>query len=82
MCNWVSGSGKISLINQILYKGLTTILNRRYMYAGDRYSIEGANNVDKIIVLIKTYGRTPRSNPATYIGLFLLFGIICKNSTC
>ncbi len=67
----VSGSGKSSLINQILYKGLATILNRRYMYAGDHDSIEGANNVDKIIIINqKPIGRTPRSNPATYIGLF------------
>ena len=67
----VSGSGKSSLINQILYKGLATIINRKYMYAGEHDSIEGARNIDKIIIIDqKPIGRTPRSNPATYIGLF------------
>ena len=67
----VSGSGKSSLVNQILYKGLATILNKKYMYAGKHDKIEGAENIDKIIIIDqKPIGRTPRSNPATYIGLF------------
>ena len=67
----VSGSGKSSLINEILYKGLATILNRKYMYAGKHDKIEGAENIDKIIIINqKPIGRTPRSNPATYINLF------------
>ncbi len=67
----VSGSGKSSLVNEILYKGLATILNRKYMYAGKHKKIEGAENVDKIIIINqKPIGRTPRSNPATYINLF------------
>ena len=67
----VSGSGKSSLVNEILYKGLATKLNRKYMYAGKHKEIEGAENIDKIIIIDqKPIGRTPRSNPATYINLF------------
>lgn len=67
----VSGSGKSSLINQILYKGLKGILDHKYAFAGDHDSIEGAENIDKLIIIDQTpIGRTPRSNPATYIGLF------------
>lgn len=67
----VSGSGKSSLVNEILNKGLKGILNHKYSFAGDHDSIEGAENIDKLIVIDQTpIGRTPRSNPATYIGLF------------
>lgn len=67
----VSGSGKSSLVNEILNKGLKGILNHKYAFAGDHDSIEGAENIDKLIVIDQTpIGRTPRSNPATYIGLF------------
>lgn len=67
----VSGSGKSSLINQVLYKGLDGILNRKHGYAGKHKKIEGYENIDKIITIDQTpIGRTPRSNSATYTGLF------------
>ena len=67
----VSGSGKSSLINQVLNKGLNGILNKKHSYAGKHDSIEGAENIDKLIIIDQTpIGRTPRSNPATYTGLF------------
>ncbi|MCC7562138.1 MAG: excinuclease ABC subunit UvrA [Methanobrevibacter arboriphilus] len=67
----VSGSGKSSLINQVLYKGLNGIVNRKQTFAGKYDSIDGAENIDKIIIIDQTpIGRTPRSNPATYTGLF------------
>ncbi|WP_042707254.1 excinuclease ABC subunit UvrA [Methanobrevibacter wolinii] len=67
----VSGSGKSSLVNEILNKGLNGILNHKYAFAGEHDSIEGAENIDKLIVIDQTpIGRTPRSNPATYIGVF------------
>lgn len=67
----VSGSGKSSLINQVLNKSLTGILNKKHNYTGKHDSIEGAENIDKLIVIDQTpIGRTPRSNPATYTGLF------------
>ncbi|MDR0900878.1 MAG: excinuclease ABC subunit UvrA [Methanobrevibacter sp.] len=67
----VSGSGKSSLINQVLYKGLNGILNHKHTFAGKYDKIEGAENIDKIIVIDQTaIGRTPRSNPATYTGVF------------
>lgn len=67
----VSGSGKSSLINEILYKGLSGKLNNKFTFAGDYDKIEGVNNIDKIIAIDqKPIGRTPRSNPATYTGVF------------
>ncbi|MDO5850424.1 MAG: excinuclease ABC subunit UvrA [Methanobacteriaceae archaeon] len=67
----VSGSGKSSLINQVLYKGLSTEINRKYMHPGKHDSIEGTENIDKVIRITQTpIGRTPRSNPATYTGVF------------
>ena len=67
----VSGSGKSSLINQVLYKGLNGVINRKQTFAGKYGSIDGAENIDKIIIIDQTpIGRTPRSNPATYTGLF------------
>ncbi|KZX10945.1 excinuclease ABC subunit UvrA [Methanobrevibacter filiformis] len=67
----VSGSGKSSLINEVLYKGLNAKINHTHTFAGNHKSIEGAENIDKIIVINQTpIGRTPRSNPATYTGVF------------
>ncbi|MDR1722201.1 MAG: excinuclease ABC subunit UvrA, partial [Methanobrevibacter sp.] len=67
----VSGSGKCSLSNEVLYKGLNGLLNHKHTFAGAHKKIEGANNIDKIIVIDQSaIGRTPRSNPATYTGLF------------
>lgn len=67
----VSGSGKSSLINEILYKGLSGKLNNKFTFAGDYDKIEGVSNINKIIAIDqKPIGRTPRSNPATYTGVF------------
>lgn len=67
----VSGSGKSSLINEILYKGLSGKLNNKFTFAGDYDKIEGVSSIDKIIAIDqKPIGRTPRSNPATYTGVF------------
>lgn len=67
----VSGSGKSSLINEILYKGLSGKLNNKFTFAGDYDKMEGVSNIDKIIAIDqKPIGRTPRSNPATYTGVF------------
>ena len=67
----VSGSGKSSLVNEILYKYLAKKLNRANTRAGKFDSIEGLEKLDKIIMIDQSpIGRTPRSNPATYTGLF------------
>lgn len=67
----VSGSGKSSLINEILYKGLSEKLNNKFAFSGKYDDIKGYENIDKIIAIDqKPIGRTPRSNPATYTGLF------------
>ena len=67
----VSGSGKSSLVNEILYKYLARKLNRANTRAGRFDSIEGVERLDKIIMIDQSpIGRTPRSNPATYTGLF------------
>ena len=67
----VSGSGKSSLVNEILYKRLATDLNRAKTRAGKHKGIEGEEFLDKIIAIDQSpIGRTPRSNPATYTGLF------------
>ncbi|WP_288886451.1 excinuclease ABC subunit UvrA [uncultured Eubacterium sp.] len=67
----VSGSGKSSLINEILYKSLAKTLNRARTVAGDHDDIEGVEVLDKVIDIDQSpIGRTPRSNPATYIGVF------------
>ena len=67
----VSGSGKSSLINEILYKGIKGKLTRKFTFAGKYDDIEGLENIDKIIAIDqKPIGRTPRSNPATYTGVF------------
>ena len=67
----VSGSGKSSLVNEILYKRLACDLNRAKTRAGKHKAIEGEEYLDKIIAIDQSpIGRTPRSNPATYTGLF------------
>ncbi len=67
----VSGSGKSSLINEILYKALANELNGAKKNAGKYKAIEGIENLDKVIDIDQSpIGRTPRSNPATYTGLF------------
>ncbi len=67
----VSGSGKSSLINSILYPVLAKKLNRALIRAGKHERIEGVDNLDKVIAIDQSpIGRTPRSNPATYTGLF------------
>ena len=67
----VSGSGKSSLINEILYKTLAAEKNRVKVRPGRCYGIEGLEYVDKVIALDQSpIGRTPRSNPATYTGVF------------
>jgi len=67
----VSGSGKSSLVNEILYKSLARQLNRARTIPGDHDSIEGLEQLDKVIAIDQSpIGRTPRSNPATYTGAF------------
>ncbi len=67
----VSGSGKSSLINEILYKRLARDLNRARTIPGAHKSIDGIKELDKIIAIDQSpIGRTPRSNPATYTGAF------------
>ena len=67
----VSGSGKSSLVNEILYKRLAAELNRAKTFAGKHRDIEGIENLDKVISIDQSpIGRTPRSNPATYTGVF------------
>ncbi len=67
----VSGSGKSSLINEILYKSLSAKLNGSRLKAGEHDGIDGVEFLDKIIDIDQSpIGRTPRSNPATYTGVF------------
>ena len=67
----VSGSGKSSLINEILYKHLAGELNGARQYPGKNKGFEGVDNLDKVIDIDQSpIGRTPRSNPATYTGVF------------
>lgn len=67
----VSGSGKSSLVNEILYKKLASKLNRAKTKAGKHKKIEGIEFLDKVISIDQSpIGRTPRSNPATYTGVF------------
>ncbi len=67
----VSGSGKSSLVNEILYKHLASQLNRAKCQAGKFREITGIENFDKVINIDQSpIGRTPRSNPATYTGVF------------
>ena len=67
----VSGSGKSSLVNEILYKSLAKQLNRARTIPGKHKCIEGMEQLDKVICIDQSpIGRTPRSNPATYTGVF------------
>jgi excinuclease ABC subunit A len=67
----VSGSGKSSLVNEILFKALAKKLNRARCIPGEHKSIEGVEQLDKVIDIDQSpIGRTPRSNPATYTGVF------------
>ena len=67
----VSGSGKSSLVNEILYKGLAKKLNRARTIPGEHDQILGTEQLDKVINIDQSpIGRTPRSNPATYTGVF------------
>jgi len=67
----VSGSGKSTLVDEILYKGLTKILYKSHDKPGKHKRIRGVEHVDKVIVINQApIGRTPRSNPVTYTGVF------------
>ena len=67
----VSGSGKSSLVNEIIYKKLSTLLNKAKNIPGKHKKILGTENLDKVIDISQSpIGRTPRSNPATYTGVF------------
>lgn len=67
----VSGSGKSTLINDILYKGVASKVNRLKQRAGKHKEIKGIESIDKVINIDQSpIGRTPRSNPATYTGVF------------
>ena len=67
----VSGSGKSSLVNEILYKHLAAKLNRAKIKSGRFDAMDGLENLDKVICIDQSpIGRTPRSNPATYTGVF------------
>ena len=67
----VSGSGKSSLVNQILYKGAAKLINRTKDEAGKFKNMTGLEHIDKVINIDQSpIGRTPRSNPATYTGMF------------
>ena len=78
----VSGSGKSSLINEVLYKTLARELNRARIKSGRYKSIKGIEYFDKIIAIDQSpIGRTPRSNPATYTGLFDMIRDIFSQTT-
>ena len=67
----VSGSGKSSLVNEILYKSLAHKINRNRVLPGKHKKIEGIENLDKVVLITQdAIGRTPRSNPATYVSVF------------
>jgi excinuclease ABC subunit A len=67
----VSGSGKSTLINDILYESLRNYLYRTHDYVGKVKDIKGLENVDKVVMITQdAIGKTPRSNPATYVGVF------------
>lgn len=78
----VSGSGKSTLINEILYKGLNKKLNNSRVHPGAHKEILGVENIDKIINIDQSpIGRTPRSNPATYTGIFDGIREVFSNTT-
>ena len=67
----LSGSGKSSLVNDILYRALAKKFYRSLEKAGEHERVDGIENIDKVIIIDQTpIGRTPRSNPATYTGVF------------
>ena len=80
----VSGSGKSSLINEILYKSLARKLNRARVIPGKHKGIEGVEQLDKVIDIDQSpIGRTPRSNPATYTGVFdQIRDLFCNHRGC
>ncbi|MDO5351118.1 MAG: excinuclease ABC subunit UvrA [Lachnospiraceae bacterium] len=78
----VSGSGKSSLVNEILYKALAKKLNRARTIPGKFSSMDGVDQLDKIIAIDQSpIGRTPRSNPATYTGVFDLIRDLFASTT-
>ena len=78
----VSGSGKSSLVNEILYKKLANDLNRARQVPGDHDNIVGVENLDKVINIDQSpIGRTPRSNPGTYTGVFDIIREIFASTT-
>ena len=78
----VSGSGKSSLINEIVYKRLARDLNRAHERPGKHKEIYGINKLDKVIAIDQSpIGRTPRSNPATYTGVFDLIRDLFAGTT-
>ncbi len=78
----VSGSGKSSLINEVLYKSAARTLNRANTFPGKHRSIEGLKALDKVINIDQSpIGRTPRSNPATYTGVFDLIRELFANTS-
>lgn len=78
----VSGSGKSTLINEILHKSLASQLNRAKTRSGEHDTIKGVNHLDKVINIDQSpIGRTPRSNPATYTGVFDLIREIYAATT-
>ncbi|QLK85533.1 excinuclease ABC subunit UvrA [Staphylococcus sp. 17KM0847] len=67
----VSGSGKSSLVNEVLFKSLAKVINKSKVKPGDHDEVKGIEEIDKIIDIDQSpIGRTPRSNPATYTGVF------------
>lgn len=78
----VSGSGKSSLVNEILYKSLSRTLNRARTIPGKHKEIKGTEQLDKVICIDQSpIGRTPRSNPATYTGVFDLIRDLFAQTT-
>lgn len=78
----VSGSGKSSLINEVLYKKLASELNRSRKRAGQHDDIKGLEHLDKVIDIDQSpIGRTPRSNPATYTGVFDIIRDVYSGTT-
>ena len=67
----VSGSGKSTLVNEILYKTLQNYVYKSKVIPGKCDKVEGLSNIDKVVMITQdAIGRTPRSNPATYVGVF------------